>query len=225
MHIPRTQPSRGVHTWYGFPRASAVDKCRLQIKATLTNSRHHLSQCTIGRMKTICFCGLIQKSQEKCYGSLPPKTVRVSYNPEPRIPLSHRVFHALPSAGRRAPIKCQPPFELWVTVSSEYSPSVILYSVTICSRVMWTTYSIAPTRRKVTGKHSVFFTQCYYSWKTGRVTRSVLQVHYSPGYYGMEMHEEELKIAGQLSQLLTLDLAWKKEGSKDWVNLSGQMWS
>lgn len=59
------------------------------------------------------------------------------------------------------------------------------------------------------------FTQCYSSWKTGRVTWSVLQVHYSPGYYGMEMHEEEPKIAGQLSQQLTLDLARKKEGSKD----------
>lgn len=47
------------------------------------------------------------------------------------------------------------------------------------------------------------------------MTWSVLQVHYSPGYYGMEMHEEEPKIAGQLSQQLTLDLARKKEGSKD----------
>lgn len=107
-------------------------------------------------MKTICFCGLIQKSQEKWYISLPPKRVRVNYNPEPRIPLSHRVFHALPSAGRRAPITCQPPFELGVTVSCEYLPPVILYSVTICSRVIRTTYSIAPTRRKGTGKHSVF---------------------------------------------------------------------
>ena len=99
-------------------------------------------------MKTICFCGLIQKSQEKWYISLPPKRVRVNYNPEPRIPLSHRVFRALPSAGRRAPITCQPPFELWVIGSSEYLPPVILYSVTICSRVIRTTYNIAPTRRK-----------------------------------------------------------------------------
>ena len=229
-HVPRTPPSnppghtRGVHPRYSFPRASAVDKCRLQIKATLTNSRHHLSQCTVGRMKTICFCGLIQKSQGKWYISLPPKRVRVNYNPEPRIPLSHRVFHALPSAGRRAPITCQPPFELWVTVSSEYL-HLSFYTVSLSAHVSYGQHTalLLPVERGQ-GNTPFSFTQCYSSWKTGRVTWSVLQVHYSPGYYGMEMHEEP-KIAGQLSQQLTLDLARKKEGSKDWVNLSGQMWS
>ena len=92
-------------------------------------------------------------------------------------------------------------------MSREYLPSVTLHRTSLSAHVSYGQHIalLLPIERRQ-GNTPFSFTQCYYSWKTGRLACSVLQVHYSPGYYGMEMHEE-LQIAGQLSQQLTSNLA------------------